>query len=66
MHDQPVRKSLSPAAKRQWELVKKTTEDALHQGLEAQQAAVAAQAKMPVLNRPRFFRPKPCVPAVTK
>jgi hypothetical protein len=31
-----VRWSLSPAAKRQWELAQKTMEDALHQGLEAQ------------------------------
>jgi hypothetical protein len=35
MEDRSVRRSLSPAAKRQWELVQKTTEDALRQSLEA-------------------------------
>jgi hypothetical protein len=59
VQDRPVRRSLSPAAKRQRELVVKTREDALHQGLEAQRAAAAAQAKMLMLNRPRFFRSKP-------
>jgi hypothetical protein len=62
----PVKRSLSPAAKRQRELVEKTTEDALRQGMEAQRAATAAQEKMSVLNRPRYFRPKPRVPAVTR
>jgi hypothetical protein len=47
---------MSPAAKRQRELVEKKTEDALRQGLEAQRAVAAAQAKLSVLNRPRFFR----------
>jgi hypothetical protein len=61
-----VRWSESPAAKWQRELVQKTTEDALHHGLEAQQTAVAAQAKMPASIRPRFFRPKPRVPAVMR
>jgi hypothetical protein len=40
--DRPVRRSENPAAKRQWELVKKTSEDALRQGLEAQRTAAAA------------------------
>jgi hypothetical protein len=35
VEDRSVRRSLSPAAKRQWELVQKTTEDALRQSLEA-------------------------------
>jgi hypothetical protein len=64
--DRPVRRSLSPAAKRQRELVLKMTEDALRQGLEAQRAVAATQEKMPVLNRSRFFRPKPRVPAVAR
>jgi hypothetical protein len=66
MQDRPVMMSLSPTAKRQRELVKKTTEDDLRQGMEAQRATTAALAKMPVLNRPRFFRPKPHVLAVTR
>jgi hypothetical protein len=66
VEDQPTRRSESPAAKRQRELVEKTTEDALRQGLEAQRTAATAQAKMPTTIRPRFFRPKPRVPAVTR
>jgi hypothetical protein len=46
--------------------MEKTMEDALRQGLEAQRAAAAAQAKMLVLNRPQFFGPKARVPAVTR
>jgi hypothetical protein len=61
-----ARRSESPAAKRQRELVEKTSEDALRRGLEAQQTAAAAQAKLPALIRPRFFRPKPRVPAATR
>jgi hypothetical protein len=66
VEDRPVRRSESPAAKRQREFVQKTTEDALRQRLETQRTAAAAQAMMPVLNRPRFFRPKPHVPALTR
>jgi hypothetical protein len=33
--ERPARRSKSPAAKRQWELVQKTSEDALWHGLEA-------------------------------
>jgi hypothetical protein len=66
VEDRSVRRSESPAAKRQRELVQKTTEDALRQGLEVQRAAAAAQAKMPVLNKPQFFRLKPRAPAVTR
>jgi hypothetical protein len=64
--ERSVRRSLSPAAKRQRELVQKTMEDALRQGLEAQRAVAATQANMPVLNRPRIFRPKPRVPTITR
>jgi hypothetical protein len=42
VENRPVRRSESPAAKRQWELVQKTMEDALRQGLEAQRTAAAA------------------------
>jgi hypothetical protein len=41
VQDRPVRRSESPAAKRQLELVQKTTEDALRHGLEAQRTAAA-------------------------
>jgi hypothetical protein len=66
VEDRSVRRSESPAAKRQRELVQKMTEDALCQGLEAKQAAAVAEAKMLVLNKPRFFRLKPRVPVVTR
>jgi hypothetical protein len=66
VEDRSVKRSLSPAAKRQQELVQKTTEDALHQGLKAQRAITATQAKMPVLNRSWFFRPKLRVPTVMR
>jgi hypothetical protein len=57
---------LSPAAKGQRELTQKTTEDALRQGLEAQRTAASSQANMLVLIRPRFLKPKPRLPAVTR
>jgi hypothetical protein len=41
VEERSVRRSLSPAAKRQRELVQKTMEDALRQGLEAQRAVAA-------------------------
>jgi hypothetical protein len=66
VQDRSVRRSLSPAAKRQRELVEKTTDDDLRQSLEVQRAIAATQAKMPVLNRPWFFRPKPRVSAVMR
>jgi hypothetical protein len=66
MEDRPTRRSEIPAAKRQQELVQKMMKDALRQGLEAQRTAAASQARMHVLNKPRFFRPKPRVPAVTR
>jgi hypothetical protein len=34
--------------------------------LEVQRAIAATKAKMPVLNRPWFFRPKPRVSAVMR
>jgi hypothetical protein len=45
--DRPARRSESPAAKRQRELVEKTSEDALRQGLEAQRTAAAVSAIKP-------------------
>jgi hypothetical protein len=66
VEDRPVRRSESPAAKRQRELVYKTMEDALCQGLDAQRTAAATQAKMPASVKPQFFRPKPRIPAVTR
>jgi hypothetical protein len=66
VEDQSARRSESPTAKRQRELVQKTSEDALRKGLEVQKTAATAQAKMPASMKPRFFRPKPRVPAVTR
>jgi hypothetical protein len=57
VQDRSVRRSLSPAAMRQRELVEKTTDDDLRQILEVQRAITATREKMPVLNRPWFFRP---------
>jgi hypothetical protein len=64
--DQAARRPESPAAKRQWELVQKTSEDALRRGLEAQRSAAAAQARMPAAIKPRVFWPKARLPAVTR
>jgi hypothetical protein len=66
IEEQTVRRSLSPAAKRQRELAQKTTEHALCQGLEAQRAAAATQVKMPVLIRLWTFRTKPRVPTIVR
>jgi hypothetical protein len=66
VEDRPVRRSESPAAKRQRELVEKTSADALRRGFEAQQTAAAVQAKMPTIIRPQFFRSKPRIPVVTR
>jgi hypothetical protein len=66
VEERSVRRLLSPAAKRQWELAQKTTEDALRQGLEMQRAAAAMQVKMPVLIRLQPFRLKPRVPTMTR
>jgi hypothetical protein len=64
--DHPARRPESPAAKRRRELVQKTSEDALHRGLEAQRSAAAAQARMPATIRPRVFRPKTRIPVITR
>jgi hypothetical protein len=56
--DRLTRRSESPAAKRQQELVEKTSEDALRHGLEAQRAATATWARMPAGIKLRPFRPK--------
>jgi hypothetical protein len=64
--DRSARRSESPAAKRQRELVEKTSEDALRRGLEAQHTAVAAQARMPATIKPRVFWPKTRMPAVSR
>jgi hypothetical protein len=60
--DRPARRSESLAAKRQRELVEKTSEDALRRGLEAQRAAAATQARMHAAIRPWLFRPKLRIP----
>jgi catalase (peroxidase I) len=56
--DRPTRRSESPAAKWQRELVQKTSEDALQRGLEAQWTAAATQARMPATIKPLLFRLK--------
>jgi hypothetical protein len=56
--ERPARRSESPAAKSQRELVQKMSEDALLRGLEAQRSAAAAQARMPATIKPRVFWPK--------
>jgi hypothetical protein len=66
VEDRPSRRSESPTAKRQRELVEKTSEDALRRGLETQRTATAAQTKMPAVIRPQFFRSKPRVSSVMK
>jgi hypothetical protein len=60
--EQPTRRPESPAAKRQRELVQKTSKDALHRGLELQRATAAAQARMAVTIHPRVFKPKARIP----
>jgi hypothetical protein len=64
--EQPARRSESPAAKRQRELVQKTLEDALRRGLEAQCSVAAAQARMPATYKPRVFWLKTQLPTVTR
>jgi hypothetical protein len=53
--DQAARRPKSPTAKRQRELVQKTSEEALRHGLEAQRSAATAQAKIPTAIKPRVF-----------
>jgi hypothetical protein len=64
--DQAARRPESPAAKRQRELVQKTSEDALRRGLEAQRSVAAAQVRMPAAIKPRVFWPKAQLPTVTR
>jgi hypothetical protein len=64
--DQEAERPESPAAKRQLELVQKTSEDALRRGLEAQRSASEARAKIPAAIKPRVFWPKTRLPAVTR
>jgi hypothetical protein len=56
----------SPAAKRQRELVQKTSEEALRCGLEAQRSAAATRAKIPAAIKPRVFWPKTRLPDVSR
>jgi hypothetical protein len=51
--DRPVRRSESPAAKRQQELVEKTSEDAM-------------QARIPSAIRSQLFRPKLQIPIAAR
>jgi hypothetical protein len=64
--DQTARRPESPAAKRQQELVQKTSEDALRRGLEAQRSAAAVQARIPVTIKPQVFWPKARLLVVTR
>jgi hypothetical protein len=64
--DQAAERSESPAAKRQRELVQKTSEEALRRGLEAQRSAAAARAKIPAAIKPRVFWPKARLPAAPR
>jgi hypothetical protein len=64
--EESARRSESPTAKRQRELVQKTSEDALRRGLEAQRATAAAQARMLVTIKPRVFWPKTRISAVSR
>jgi hypothetical protein len=64
--ERPARRSESPAARRQRELVQKMSEDALRRGLEAQRTAAVAQARMPAMIKPRIFWLKNRLPAMTR
>jgi hypothetical protein len=64
--DQAAGRLESPAAKRQRELVQKTSEEALRRGLEAQRSAAAARAKIPAAIKPRVFWLKTRLPAVPR
>jgi hypothetical protein len=66
VEDWTVRRSLSPATKRQRELGQKAMEDDLRQGLEAQRATTGAHARMPVRVKARPFRPKLRAPAAVR
>jgi uncharacterized membrane protein YdbT with pleckstrin-like domain len=64
--DQAAERPESPAAKRQRELVQKTSEEALRRGLEAQRSAAAARANIPAAIKPRVFWLKTRLPAVPR
>jgi hypothetical protein len=64
--DRPTKRSESPAAKRQQELVQKMSEDALRRGLEAQRTTAVAQARMPMAIKPWLFRPKIRISVATR
>jgi hypothetical protein len=64
--DQAAERPESPAAKRQRELVQKTSEEALRRGLEAQRSAAATRAKIPTAIKPRVFWPKTRLLAVPR
>jgi hypothetical protein len=64
--DQAARRPESHAAKRQWELVQKTSEEALRRGLEAQRSAAAARTKIPAAIKPRVFWPKTRLPSMPR
>jgi hypothetical protein len=64
--DRLARRLEIPAAKRQRELVEKTSEDALRRGLEAQRTTAAVHARMPATIKPRVFWPETRIPAVSR
>jgi hypothetical protein len=64
--DQAAGSPESPAAKRQRELVQKTSEEALRRGLEAQRSAATVRAKIPAAIKPRVFWPKTRLPTVVR
>jgi hypothetical protein len=64
--DQTAERPESPAAKRQRELVQKTSEEALRRGLEAQHSAATTRAKLPAAIKPRVFWPKARLPVAPR
>jgi hypothetical protein len=64
--DQVAERPESPAAKRQRELVWKTSEEALRRGLEAQRSAAATRAKIPAAIKPWVFWPKARLPVAPR
>jgi hypothetical protein len=64
--DQAAERPESPTAKRQRELVQKTSEEALRRGLEVQRSAAAARAKIPAAIKPRVFWPKARLPVAPR
>jgi hypothetical protein len=64
--DQAAERPESPAAKRQRELVQKTSEEALRRGLEAQRSATTTRAKIPAAIKPLVFWPKARLPVAPR